>query len=211
MLRYEKSRFAAWSAGVEAAVTAGLKQAVLCRQEQGPPASQPDSTTAASPGSSGSVAINFPPGLLRAMREAKYLDQLGFAVPPAAVNLALQEGQVRWAGAAGWLHALPINSTGKHGMILARSLREHFHSLEAMLEGHRRAVASLTTAERALLVEQAAALDAALEPGLSRINWTSLTIPLFVADVNKVGGRRLDCWSESLVWAALQEQARGPL
>lgn len=56
-----------------------------------------------------------------------------------------------------------------------------------MLDGHRCALASLSRAERVLLREQAAALEAALEPGLTRINWASLTIPLFVADVNKVG------------------------
>lgn len=56
-----------------------------------------------------------------------------------------------------------------------------------MLERHAAARAALHSAERALLAEQLAALDAALEPGLGRINWTSLTIPDFVATVNKVG------------------------
>lgn len=57
-----------------------------------------------------------------------------------------------------------------------------------MLDRHRGATASLHSAERALLVEQLMGLKAALEPGLTRINWTSLTIPQFVAAVNKVRG-----------------------
>lgn len=57
-----------------------------------------------------------------------------------------------------------------------------------MLERHAAASASVRSAERALLSEQLAALEAALKPGLTRLNWTSLTIPEFVAAVNKVGG-----------------------
>lgn len=56
-----------------------------------------------------------------------------------------------------------------------------------MLERHAAASASVRSTARALLSEQLTALDAALEPGLSRLNWTSLTIPEFVAVVNKVG------------------------
>lgn len=41
--------------------------------------------------------------------------------------------------------------------------------------------------EQALLREQLAALESVLEPGLARLNWTSLTIPQFVEGVDKVG------------------------
>lgn len=101
MLRYEKSRFAAWDATVDAAVTAGLQQPLLCHQPAAPgvdSSSHPGSGQAGSDGSGGAVAINFPPALLRLMREAKYLDQMGYTVPQLAVNLALQEGQIRWVG-----------------------------------------------------------------------------------------------------------------
>lgn len=57
-----------------------------------------------------------------------------------------------------------------------------------MLERHAAASAAVRSAERALLAEQLAALEAALEPGLARLNWASLTVPDFVATVNKVGG-----------------------
>lgn len=43
----------------------------------------------------GPVVVNFAPGLLAVVREAKYLDQLGYSVPRGAANLALQEGQLR--------------------------------------------------------------------------------------------------------------------
>lgn len=61
-----------------------------------------------------------------------------------------------------------------------------------MLERHGSAGASLRSAERALLGEQLAALDRAVDPGLARLNWTSLTIPHFVAGVNKA--RWGDVW-----------------
>lgn len=94
VLQYEKGRFAAWSAGVEAAIAAGLRQPLLSR----PPPGDSAAASSLAPAGGARVAINFPPALLRLMREAKYLDQLGLAVPQAAVNLALQEGQLRRVG-----------------------------------------------------------------------------------------------------------------
>ena len=125
MLQFEKARFAGWAAGVDAAVATGLQQPLLARQAPatgdasgaaaagagGEGSAAAGSGGAAGPGgaasnggsgsgSGGSLASNFPPGLLLLAREAKYLAQLGFPVPRAAVNLALQEGQLR-CGAAG--------------------------------------------------------------------------------------------------------------
>ena len=257
MLRYEKTRFAAWCGTVDAAVTAGVQQPLLARVSSdasgtvtstsdaaagaavgtpGPPLKaggpgSPGAGTGAGVSSSGGggppgrLAINFPSGLLLMMREAKYLDQLGLAVPPLAVNLALQEGQLRcvcvggwgWGvggwGGAGWprgeaCRAWCARFEGKPCLALRRWLRpariaellpssapslvplrlprEHFQELGGMLERHAAASAPLRSAERALLSEQLAALEAVLEPGLTRINWSSLTIPDFVAGVNKV-------------------------
>lgn len=89
-----------WSATVDAAVTAGLQQPLLGRQAPPDDSSNGSSSDANTPGGGGTssssrVVVNFPPGLLQLMREAKYLDQLGCAVPQLAVNLALQEGQLR--------------------------------------------------------------------------------------------------------------------
>lgn len=107
-LRYEKGRFASWCATVDAAVTAGLQQPLLSRQAlsadtplySSGDASMDAASLQKAQGSMGSAAthrvvINFPSALLRLVREAKYLDQLGFAVPQLAVNLALQEWQIR--------------------------------------------------------------------------------------------------------------------
>ena len=80
---------------MEAAISAGLQQPLLRRQAAAPPGGA-DPAAASAVGAGGQVALNFPPSLLRTMREAKCLEQLGFAVPQAAVNLALQEGQLRW-------------------------------------------------------------------------------------------------------------------
>lgn len=58
-----------------------------------------------------------------------------------------------------------------------------------MLARHAAAAAGLRAPERALLAEQLAALDASLEPGLARLNWTSLTTHDYVVGVNKVRWR----------------------
>lgn len=114
MLKYEKARFAAWCSTVDTAVTAGLQQPLLARQAAQPPdgigltATEASAAAAAGqkqpalgpPVAHSRAVINFPSALLRLVREAKYHDQLGLAVPPLAVNLALQEGQIRYAGAA---------------------------------------------------------------------------------------------------------------
>lgn len=104
MLQYEKERFAGWSATVDATVAAGLQQPLLIRQAA-PDAAAGDAPAAPSAGASGAsgsasgvVSINFSPALLCLAREAKYLDQLGYSVPQAAANLALQEGQLRCCG-----------------------------------------------------------------------------------------------------------------
>lgn len=99
MLQFEKARFAAWAATVDAAVTAGLQQPLLIRQAAAVDGVSVSSTTAPPPGrAAAALAINFPPALLLLAREAKYLGQLGCAVPRLAVNLALQEGQLRCGG-----------------------------------------------------------------------------------------------------------------
>ena len=105
MLRFEKARFANWCGGVDAAVTMGLQQRLLRRRiaaadslegrDDPSQAAAAATRSGANSSSCGRVVVNFPPALLRLMREAKYLDQLGFAVPQLAVNLALQEGQLR--------------------------------------------------------------------------------------------------------------------
>lgn len=93
---------------------------------------------------------------------------------------------------------LPILPSPSHTL---HPNRGQFQALQAMLLRHRGAIAPLNSSERSLLREQVAALEAALQPGLSRINWTSLTIPGFVAAVNKVGAMCV-CGSGLLVSAS---------
>ena len=108
MLAYEKGLFTAWSATVEGAIASGMQQPILCRRTPasagqgestaGAGGSQPATVAAAAAAPSAALppaAVNFPPGLLCLMHEARCLDQLGMAVPQPAVNLALQEGQLK--------------------------------------------------------------------------------------------------------------------
>lgn len=127
MLKYEKARFGSWCSTVDSAITAGLQQPLLAAQaaqapdcnHSGPAVDEPSAPAGAGQKSAGGsgpdgparVVINFPSALLRLMREAKYLDQLGLAVPPLAVNLALQQGQIRYGDRA---RVIPSEGGPKH-------------------------------------------------------------------------------------------------
>jgi hypothetical protein len=100
MHKYEKACFAAWADTIDATVAAGMQQPILRQCQEAAAADETsgselrEAQTGDGAGSRG-VEINFRPGLLEIMREAKHLGHLGFEVPQAAVNLALQEGQLR--------------------------------------------------------------------------------------------------------------------
>ena len=164
LLEFEKARFKSWAA-TEAAVMPTLHQPLL--ERRGPPAAAASADGAGQPGAAAQpdttaeeapFAVNFSPGLLQLIREAKYLDRLGFPVPELAVNVALQEGR----------------------------FRQQIEGLVALLEHRRQAVAELTSAERSLLADHLARVDQALMPGLQRLNWVSLAVPEFVSEATKV-------------------------
>jgi dynein heavy chain len=54
----------------------------------------------------GRVVVNFNGDLVELMRETRYLDRMGFAIPEIALNVALQVRvlrQLRYAGLCAWL------------------------------------------------------------------------------------------------------------
>lgn len=139
LMNFEKSRFRAWIESAEAAAAHHLKQSVLSRDEDG------------------NVIVNFSPALAQLIREARYLDRMGFSIPEAALNVALQEAKYRKAAEA----------------------------LRALLASHAAAAAGLSTADRNLLKGRIASLDHVLEPGLTRLNWSSLGIMDFVTNAQR--------------------------
>ncbi|KXS21993.1 hypothetical protein M427DRAFT_494431 [Gonapodya prolifera JEL478] len=107
------------------------------------------------------IVVNFRHELLVTMRETKYLDKLGFAVPEAALNIVLQEE--------------------KYYM--------YIEQLNAMVNLHRQQVEPLDIAERKLLGLHIMELRRVIRPGLTRLNWNSLGISDYIqkciTEINK--------------------------
>ena len=101
--------------------------------------------------------VNFSPALLTVIREARYLDRMGFAVPEKAMNIALQE----------------------------ENMLKYCQLLASMLNKYHELLTSLKPMEANLLQNQLARLRCALRPGFSPLNWNSLHILTYIEDVNK--------------------------
>ena len=99
--------------------------------------------------------VNFSPQLETVIREAKALDQLGYPVPPSAVNVALQEGK----------------------------LEETRARLQAMLDRYHATLEGLSPVEANLLQLHLARLRCAVRPGFVPLNWNSLHSGAYVGDV----------------------------
>ena len=96
--------------------------------------------------------MNFHHDLVKLIREAKYLDKMGFKIPETALNVALQDEKY-------------LNQ------------REQ---MMVMLNAYKAAVTSLTPVEATVFSEKLKRLRAVLQPGYSPLNWNSLGILEFV-------------------------------
>lgn len=105
-------------------------------------------------------SVRFDPSLNLVMQEAKYLDRLGFTVPDAALNIALQEDKY---------HAL-------------------VEGLKEMLDTYHSALNSVGLAERQVLLRNIRHLQDVLSPGLNSLNWNSLGIHAFIERCKRVCG-----------------------
>uniref|UniRef100_A0A7S4D2X3 Dynein-1, subspecies f n=1 Tax=Eutreptiella gymnastica TaxID=73025 RepID=A0A7S4D2X3_9EUGL len=94
--------------------------------------------------------------MFQIMQESKYLDRLGYNVPPVALNVTLQDEKY---------HDYTEN---------LKSMLHFFNETQAMVEPH----------ERVILSTQLANLDRVLDPGFKTLNWNSLGIPEFIQKCN---------------------------
>lgn len=101
--------------------------------------------------------VNFSDELLRLIRETKYLDRMGYKVPEAALNVALQEEKY-------------------HGYV---------QSLQEMLGNYHAILHSLHPVERRLVASRLRELQAELRQGFDPCNWCSLHIPTLIERCTK--------------------------
>ncbi|TPX31992.1 hypothetical protein SmJEL517_g04802 [Synchytrium microbalum] len=160
MRAYEKRLYAEWTQNVETMSLHYLKSHVLAKVA--PPTSAAiHASTPQDGGLTEHLRVNFQPELREMIRETKCLDRMGFEVPEAAMNVALQE----------------------------EKYHNYVESLSAMLTAYHSVIDVLDTAERRLLQNHIQELKRALNPGMTRLNWNSLGIPDFISrcsvEINK--------------------------
>ena len=101
--------------------------------------------------------VNFSSHLSELIREAKYLDRLGYTVPDSVLNVALQ------------------------GDIYTTNIVQ----LNQMLQRYEEEMSALSPVERNLFAKPINELHRFIEPGFNVLNWSSLNIPLFISRANK--------------------------
>ena len=157
---YEQGKFEEWRETVNAKAMSLLKQpifkAVSSTDGVEVPPERRDGTE--------TTLVNFDSELTTLIRESKYLDRMGFAVPETALNVTLQEDKY-------------------HGYVEA---------LKAMLAAHAQISESLSSVEVQLLQPRIAELRTCLDKGFTLLNWNSLSIPEFTMSctraINKFNG-----------------------
>eukprot|EP00727_Mastigamoeba_balamuthi_P006867 m51a1_g2800 putative dynein heavy chain axonemal (4501) ;mRNA; f:77561-92205 len=137
MRSYESSLFASWSANVEHVMGTHLKKSILTQSDE-------------------RISVNFHDDLRTCIRDAKYLDSLGFQIPSTALNVCLQEEKYKT-----W-----------------------FEQLDAMLTSFYKVKATIEPEEIPLLENHIKQVMSAMRPGLETLNWTSLGISEFVKRCN---------------------------
>ncbi len=101
--------------------------------------------------------VNFVPELALIIKEAKYLDRLGFTIPETALQIALQEDKF-------------------HGYVRDLSLKlSQYDSL----------ISKIAPVESDLLTRQVAILQRTLRSGFTPLNWNSQRVPSFIDAVQK--------------------------
>ena len=170
---YVTSLYKEWQAHVQQVATEKLKQPILAAakvdeaadrdRDDGEPAAEkatapkkkarPTKFKMPAP----PYAVNFVAELSLIIRESKYLDRMGFAIPDAALNVTLQEDKY-------------------HG---------YRQNLQLKLWKYDSLLASLAPVENELLVRQLAQLQRVLKTGFTPLNWNSQRIPFFIEACDK--------------------------
>uniref|UniRef100_A0A8C5JYE8 Dynein, axonemal, heavy chain 10 n=1 Tax=Jaculus jaculus TaxID=51337 RepID=A0A8C5JYE8_JACJA len=105
--------------------------------------------------------LNFSPSLKEIINEAKYLEQLGFAVPELARNIALQEDK----------------------------FLRYTDGIQRMLDHYHQLISTLNDAETLLLDNHAQELLRVFRSGYKRLNWNSLGIADYISRCKQAIGK----------------------
>ena len=100
--------------------------------------------------------VNFSTELVALVQEAKALDRMGFPVPEAALNIALQE--VKFS---------------RYSQDLMQVVKRYINAMD-----------NLSDIEANLMIKQIDELNAVLKPGFERLNWNSLHISTYIEQCN---------------------------
>eukprot|EP00892_Ulva_mutabilis_P000669 jgi/Ulvmu1/10602/UM065_0058.1 len=140
VMAYEKLLFKQWVANIECSAMGYLKMNILSVDPE-----------------NSKVVANFSKGLVRLMRETRYLDRMGFEIPEIALNVTLQE----------------------------ESYSKRVEDLELMLALYYSAMKSVPSSEAQILQPIVKELESSLEPGFHVLNWNSLGISDFTQQCRK--------------------------
>nr|KAJ3423035.1 Dynein heavy chain 10, axonemal [Polyrhizophydium stewartii] len=160
MREYEQNLYHQWCLSVEANSLQYLKNHILVREAPvmialettDVPPSTGNAGTQLGQSSLDRITVNFRQELRDIIKETKYLDKMNFAVPEAALNVALQEEKYYYL----------------------------VENLNSMLKAYHAVMGPLDMAERKLLHVHIAELKRIMKPGFTRLNWNSLGIPEFI-------------------------------
>ena len=102
--------------------------------------------------------VNFSDEFKILIKEAKQLEKMGYKIPKTIINISLQE----------------------------REYYQYADRLNLMLEDYNATVNSLNDIDRLLLTDNIKKMNKALEPGYDSLNLSSLGIPDFIDNCNRV-------------------------
>ncbi|KAL1498812.1 hypothetical protein AB1Y20_014117 [Prymnesium parvum] len=139
---FEKAQFTAWGATVEETSQSKLRQPLLTREED---VNSPRYHL---------LSVNFDPALVSLLREVKYFEILGIAVPASAAEL-------------------------NKSVELFRVL---IGNLELIVGKYNQILLTLLDVERPLLAAHLRTIDSILEQGLHHLSWRSHGVDIFVKE-----------------------------
>ncbi|KAJ2996626.1 Dynein heavy chain 10, axonemal [Globomyces sp. JEL0801] len=146
MRAYEEQYYHQWCFSVESNSLQYLKNHILMR----------DQTQSSTSNILDKITVNFRMELKDIIKETKYLDKMGFSVPEAALNVALQEEKY-------------------YNLV---------ENLNLMLQAYRSVMDPLDNSEKKLFTHHINELRRVMKPGFTRLNWNSLGIPEFIQRCN---------------------------